>query len=67
VVASYSLLQAIGRLSVPNLSLSVAEYDPDEHYRRVKNKLFGLNPDSPSLLYRFKKGMKAPDDRPSFQ
>ena len=67
VVASYTLLQAIGRLSVTSLSLSVAEYDPDEHYQRVKNKFFGLDPDRPSLIYRFKKGTQPSSDLPRFK
>lgn len=42
VVASYAILSAIGRLTVGNLGLAVEEYNPDEHYRAVKDKWFGL-------------------------
>lgn len=42
VVNSYTLLSAIGRLSVKNLGLSVAEYDPRVHFEQVKAKLFGV-------------------------
>lgn len=42
VVASYAILSAIGRLSVQKLGLAVQEHDPDEHYRAVKDKWFGL-------------------------
>jgi outer membrane protein len=38
VVASYSLLSAIGRLSAASLRLPVATYDPTAHYNKVKNK-----------------------------
>jgi outer membrane protein len=42
VVNSYSLLSAIGRLSIRGLGLSVAEYDPRVHFDQVKNKWFGV-------------------------
>ncbi len=42
VVASYAILSAIGRLSVGYLGLQVAEYRPEEHYKAVKDKWFGL-------------------------
>ncbi|MCO5062826.1 MAG: TolC family outer membrane protein [Rhizobiaceae bacterium] len=42
VVASYAILSALGRLTVKRLGLSVAEYDPQEHYRAVKDKWIGL-------------------------
>lgn len=44
VVASYALVAAIGRLDSMHLNLPVQHYDPTEHYRRVKNKAFGLRP-----------------------
>lgn len=42
VVASYAILSALGRLTVKRLGLNVAEYDPQEHYRAVKDKWIGL-------------------------
>ena len=42
VVDSYSLLSAIGRLNIPTLGLSVAEYDPRVHFDQVKSKWIGL-------------------------
>jgi outer membrane protein len=42
VVASYSLLAAIGRLTVKSQALQVAEYRAEEHYEAVKDKWFGL-------------------------
>ena len=42
VVASYSLLAAIGRLTVKSQGLQVAEYRAEEHYEAVKDKWFGL-------------------------
>jgi len=41
VVASYSLLSAIGRLSSTNINLPILQYDPTRHYREVKNKWYG--------------------------
>ncbi len=41
VVNSYSLLSAIGRLSIRTLGLATPEYDPRVHFDQVKNKLFG--------------------------
>jgi outer membrane protein len=42
VVASYSLLSSIGRLSADTLSLPVERYDPQVHYEQVKDKWWGL-------------------------
>ncbi|EXL01712.1 TolC family outer membrane protein [Aquamicrobium defluvii] len=42
VLASYAILQAMGRLSVDRLGLQVAKYQPEEHYNAVKDKWFGL-------------------------
>ena len=42
VVGSYAVLSAIGRLNVNRLGLGVAEHKPEEHYKAVKDKWFGL-------------------------
>jgi outer membrane protein len=42
VVASYALLQAIGRLNVAQLGLDVPTYDARVHYDQVRDKWFGL-------------------------
>jgi outer membrane protein len=42
VVASYTLLAYMGRLTVSNLGLNVAEYHPEDHYKRTKDRWFGL-------------------------
>ncbi len=42
VVASYAIMSALGQLTIKRLGLSVAEYDPQEHYRAVKDKWIGL-------------------------
>lgn len=42
VVASYALLQAIGRLNVVQLGLHVPTYDSRVHYEQVRDKWFGL-------------------------
>jgi outer membrane protein len=42
VVNSYSLLSAVGRLSIQTLGLATAEYDPRVHFDQVKNKLWGV-------------------------
>mgnify|MGYP003675561911 FL=1 len=42
VVASYSLLRSMGRLTVQRLGLRVAGYKPEQHYEAVKDKWFGL-------------------------
>ncbi|MGC4025880.1 MAG: TolC family outer membrane protein [Mesorhizobium sp.] len=42
VVASYAIMSALGQLTVKRLGLNVAEYDPQEHYRAVKDKWIGL-------------------------
>lgn len=47
VAASYAILSAIGRLSPERLGLSVASYNPREHYDAVKDKWYGTKtPDS---------------------
>ena len=42
VVASYSLLSAVGRLSAQELRLPVSIYDPMVHYQQVRDAWFGL-------------------------
>ncbi len=42
VVDSYSVLSSVGRLNIPTLGLSVAEYDPRVHFDQVKSKWIGL-------------------------
>jgi len=43
VVASYTLLAAIGRLTPSDLGLPTELYDPDVHYRDVKDRPFGFH------------------------
>jgi outer membrane protein len=42
VVASYSLVSAVGRLSAKELHLPVSLYDPMVHYQQVRDAWFGL-------------------------
>ena len=42
VVGSYAVLSSVGRLNVRQLGLGVAEHNPEEHYKAVKDKWFGL-------------------------
>lgn len=42
VVARYTLLSAIGRLTARQLGLPVRNYDKTAYYRKVKNKVWGL-------------------------
>ena len=42
VVAAYTLLKAVGKLSAENLGLKVASYDATDHYKKVRDKWFGL-------------------------
>ncbi|ACF00536.1 type I secretion outer membrane protein, TolC family [Rhodopseudomonas palustris TIE-1] len=42
VVASYTLLSAIGRLDVQNLGLNTPDYLPDVHYHQVRDAWHGL-------------------------
>lgn len=43
VVASYTLLAAIGRLTPSDLELPTDLYDPNAHYEAVKDKPFGFH------------------------
>jgi outer membrane protein len=46
VVASYTLLAAVGALSMPRLGLNVLIYDPMVHYQQVRDAWMGVrNPD----------------------
>ena len=46
VVASYTLLAAVGGLSMPRLGLDVLIYDPQVHYQQVRDAWIGVrNPD----------------------
>jgi outer membrane protein len=42
VVSAYSVLAAVGSLGAKSLGLSVAIYNPKEHYRQVRDKWGGL-------------------------
>ena len=42
VVASYSVLNSIGRLSPQVLSLATTVYDPSVHYQQVRDSWFGV-------------------------
>lgn len=42
VVASYSLIAAMGALTVRSQGLEVSEYRAERHYEKVKDKWFGL-------------------------
>lgn len=52
VVAAFTLLSAVGRLDAHYLRLPVEQYDPMEHYDRIKHRLFGTNPDRRGLFRR---------------
>jgi outer membrane protein len=43
VVASFTVLSAIGRLNAQELGLSAVVYDPEAHYREVRRKWFDLD------------------------
>ena len=47
IAAEYALCAAVGRLDAQSIGLSVAYYDPIEHYDIVKNKWIGLTPPPP--------------------
>ncbi len=42
VIASYTLLSAIGRLDVKRLGLNTPDYTPDTHYQQVRDAWHGL-------------------------
>ena len=42
VVNSYAIVNAMGRLNASKLGLQVTVYQPEEHYRAVKDKWYGL-------------------------
>lgn len=42
VVASYSVLSSVGKLSSQSLGLQVAAYKPEQHYKQVRDKWIGL-------------------------
>jgi TolC family type I secretion outer membrane protein len=43
LVAAYATLAAVGTLTAADLQLAVEIYDPDAHYREVRDKWWGLN------------------------
>ena len=43
VVASYAVVAAIGRLNAQELGVAALVYDPEQHYREVRNKWFDLS------------------------
>jgi len=42
VVASYSLLSAVGRLDMESMGLRKGVYQPEEHYLQVRDSWIGL-------------------------
>jgi outer membrane protein len=46
VVAAYQLIAATGRLTAPNLRLSVPYYDPGRHYQDTRGRFFGVTTDT---------------------
>lgn len=43
LVASYTLVSAIGRLSVSEVGAATAVYNPEVHYQQVRNKWWGID------------------------
>ena len=43
VVATYSLLSSLGRLTASDLGLKVAQYDSTKHFNQVRDKWIGTN------------------------
>ncbi len=43
IVASYSVIAAIGRLNIAELGASDVAYDPEVHYQEVRRKWWGLD------------------------
>src|SRR4029079_6732287 len=43
VVASYTVLSTVGRLNAQELGVTVLVYDPEQHYREVRNKWFDIS------------------------
>jgi outer membrane protein len=42
VIASYTLLSAVGRLDIHTLNLNTPDYSPDVHYHQVRDAWHGL-------------------------
>jgi outer membrane protein len=42
VVSSFAIVASMGQLTIDNLSLKVAKYEPDVHYKAVKDAWIGL-------------------------
>jgi outer membrane protein len=45
IVAAYSVIAAVGRLTARNLSLKVPLYDAEQHYQNVRDKWWGVGID----------------------
>jgi outer membrane protein len=45
IVAQYQVMSALGRLTAQSLNLSTQYYDPEHHYKEVRDKLWGLGDD----------------------
>jgi len=43
-VAEFDLAQQVGRLTAQDLKLPVTIYDPEQHYRQVRDKWIGFGP-----------------------
>jgi outer membrane protein len=45
IVAAYQLKESVGEMTAAQLELPVAVYDPDDYYRRTRNKWIGSSTD----------------------
>ena len=43
VVASYTVLSSVGRLTMPNLGVVDQVYDPEAHYFEIRRKWWGIS------------------------
>ena len=43
VVAAYTLLSAVGRLSIAEIGATELAYDPEVHYNEVRRKWWGIS------------------------
>lgn len=64
VVASFSVLSAIGRMTAADLGLAAAVYDPDADYRAVRESWFGLQAPGAEEVESFQGGITGDTDAP---
>jgi outer membrane protein len=67
VVASYTVLSSVGRMTASDIAVTAEVYDPEAHYHEVRRKWFGVSitkPDGQKEYHDFWQAQVQPEPQP---